>query len=80
MNLLFILSAVCFRSYRAVTRKPSELRQVSKHDLFCFSEQQKKAESPLASSNPFLEEEPGEDVGAEKDEDLTKVSWTWTVV
>ncbi|TNN01909.1 hypothetical protein fugu_011336 [Takifugu bimaculatus] len=33
---------------------------------------QKKAESPLDSTNPFLEDEPGEDLGTEKDEDLTK--------
>uniref|UniRef100_H2UXL7 Vacuolar protein sorting-associated protein 53 homolog n=1 Tax=Takifugu rubripes TaxID=31033 RepID=H2UXL7_TAKRU len=32
----------------------------------------KKAESPLDSTNPFLEDEPGEDLGTEKDEDLTK--------
>lgn len=36
--------------------------------------QQKKTESPLDSTNPFLEEEPGEDLATEKDEDLTKVS------
>ncbi|CAF92492.1 unnamed protein product [Tetraodon nigroviridis] len=32
----------------------------------------KRAESPLDATNPFLEEDPGEDVGTEKDEDLTK--------
>ncbi len=35
--------------------------------------QQKKPESPLDPTNPFLEDEPGEDVGTEKDEDLAKV-------
>ncbi|XP_075956208.1 vacuolar protein sorting-associated protein 53 homolog [Anarhichas minor] len=33
---------------------------------------QKKPESPLESTNPFLEDEGGEDVGADKDEDLAK--------
>ncbi|XP_034403785.1 vacuolar protein sorting-associated protein 53 homolog isoform X3 [Cyclopterus lumpus] len=33
---------------------------------------QKKPESPLASTNPFLDDEGGEDVGADKDEDLAK--------
>ncbi|XP_008307980.1 vacuolar protein sorting-associated protein 53 homolog [Cynoglossus semilaevis] len=33
---------------------------------------QKKTESPLDATNPFLEDEPGEDVGTEKDEDLAK--------
>ncbi|KAG8002065.1 Vacuolar protein sorting-associated protein 53-like protein, partial [Nibea albiflora] len=33
---------------------------------------QKRPESPLEPTNPFLEDEPGEDVGAEKDEDLAK--------
>lgn len=28
----------------------------------------------MDATNPFLEEEPGEDVGTEKDEELTKVS------
>ncbi|XP_071397674.1 vacuolar protein sorting-associated protein 53 homolog isoform X3 [Centroberyx affinis] len=32
----------------------------------------KKPESPLDSTNPFLEDEPGEDVGAEKEEDLDR--------
>uniref|UniRef100_A0A3Q4BA11 Vacuolar protein sorting-associated protein 53 homolog n=1 Tax=Mola mola TaxID=94237 RepID=A0A3Q4BA11_MOLML len=32
----------------------------------------KKPESPLHSTNPFLEDLPGEDVGTEKDEDLAK--------
>lgn len=41
---------------------------------FFFFSQQKRAESPLDSTNPFLEEEQGEDVGTEKDADLTKVS------
>lgn len=36
--------------------------------------QQKRPESPLEPTNPFLEDEAGEDVGAEKDEDLAKVS------
>lgn len=45
-----------------------------------FSPQQKRAESPPHSTNPFLEEEPAEDVGTEKDEDLTKVSWNQKVV
>lgn len=39
-----------------------------------FFLQQKRPESPLDATNPFLEEDPGEDVGTEKDEDLTKVS------
>ncbi|XP_037533393.1 vacuolar protein sorting-associated protein 53 homolog [Nematolebias whitei] len=34
--------------------------------------QPKRPESPLDSTNPFLEDEPGEDTGAEKDEDLAK--------
>lgn len=42
--------------------------------FFFFLIQQKRPESPLDSTNPFLEDEPGEDVGTEKDEDLTKVS------
>lgn len=33
---------------------------------------QKRPESPLDQTNPFLEDEPGEDVGSEKDEDLAK--------
>uniref|UniRef100_A0A667ZXQ7 VPS53 subunit of GARP complex n=1 Tax=Myripristis murdjan TaxID=586833 RepID=A0A667ZXQ7_9TELE len=33
---------------------------------------QKKPESPLDSTNPFLEDEPGEDVGTEKEEDLDR--------
>ncbi|XP_076591720.1 vacuolar protein sorting-associated protein 53 homolog isoform X2 [Chaetodon auriga] len=33
---------------------------------------QKRPESPLDPTNPFLEDEPGEDVGTEKDEDLAK--------
>uniref|UniRef100_A0A8D3BUE6 Vacuolar protein sorting-associated protein 53 homolog n=1 Tax=Scophthalmus maximus TaxID=52904 RepID=A0A8D3BUE6_SCOMX len=33
---------------------------------------QKRKESPLHSTNPFLEDEPGEDVGTEKDENLAK--------
>ncbi|KAM7399407.1 hypothetical protein PAMP_018680 [Pampus punctatissimus] len=32
----------------------------------------KRPESPLEPTNPFLEDEPGEDVGTEKDEDLAK--------
>uniref|UniRef100_A0A8C2X4W7 VPS53 subunit of GARP complex n=1 Tax=Cyclopterus lumpus TaxID=8103 RepID=A0A8C2X4W7_CYCLU len=32
----------------------------------------KKPESPLASTNPFLDDEGGEDVGADKDEDLPR--------
>lgn len=36
--------------------------------------QQKKPETPLEPTNPFLEDDPGEDVGTEKDEDLAKVS------
>lgn len=42
--------------------------------FYFFFFQQKRAESPLDATNPFLEEEPGEDVGTEKDEELTKVS------
>ncbi|XP_054884386.1 vacuolar protein sorting-associated protein 53 homolog isoform X1 [Poeciliopsis prolifica] len=34
--------------------------------------QQKRPDSPLAQTNPFLEDDPGEDVGSEKDEDLAK--------
>lgn len=37
------------------------------------SVQQKKPESPLDSTNPFLEDDAGEDVGTDKDEDLAKV-------
>uniref|UniRef100_A0AAQ5Y5F5 Vacuolar protein sorting-associated protein 53 homolog n=1 Tax=Amphiprion ocellaris TaxID=80972 RepID=A0AAQ5Y5F5_AMPOC len=33
---------------------------------------QKRPESPLDPTNPFLEDEPGEDVGTDKDEDLAK--------
>lgn len=33
---------------------------------------QKKPETPLNSKNPFLEDEPGDDLGSEKDEDLAK--------
>ncbi|XP_047246548.1 vacuolar protein sorting-associated protein 53 homolog isoform X2 [Girardinichthys multiradiatus] len=33
---------------------------------------QKRPESPLDQTNPFLEDEPGDDGGSEKDEDLTK--------
>ncbi|TNN31602.1 Vacuolar protein sorting-associated protein 53 [Liparis tanakae] len=33
---------------------------------------QKKPESPLAPTNPFLDDEGGEDVGGDKDEDLAK--------
>ncbi|KAM9800954.1 vacuolar protein sorting-associated protein 53 homolog [Neosynchiropus ocellatus] len=33
---------------------------------------QKRPDSPLEPTNPFLEDEPGEDLGVEKDEDLTK--------
>ncbi|KAI3354337.1 hypothetical protein L3Q82_018862, partial [Scortum barcoo] len=33
---------------------------------------QKRPESPLDPTNPFLEDEPGEDVGTEKDQDLNK--------
>ncbi|XP_039987184.1 vacuolar protein sorting-associated protein 53 homolog [Xiphias gladius] len=33
---------------------------------------QKRSESPLDPTNPFLEDEQGEDVGTEKDEDLAK--------
>lgn len=35
---------------------------------------QKRPESPLDPTNPFLEDEAGEDVGTDKDEDLAKVS------
>lgn len=45
-------------------------------DVFVFV-QQKRPESPLDPTNPFLEDEPGEDVGTEKDEDLAKVSGAW---
>uniref|UniRef100_A0A7N6AKH6 Vps53 N-terminal domain-containing protein n=1 Tax=Anabas testudineus TaxID=64144 RepID=A0A7N6AKH6_ANATE len=38
----------------------------------CTLTDQKRPESPLDPTNPFLEDEPGEDVGTEKDEDLTK--------
>ncbi|KAM9318664.1 vacuolar protein sorting-associated protein 53 homolog [Pholidichthys leucotaenia] len=34
--------------------------------------EQKRPDSPLDPTNPFLEDEPGEDVGTEKDEDLAK--------
>ncbi|XP_007563112.1 vacuolar protein sorting-associated protein 53 homolog isoform X1 [Poecilia formosa] len=34
--------------------------------------QQKRPDSPLAQTNPFLEDDPGEDAGSEKDEDLAK--------
>ncbi|KAM8853676.1 vacuolar protein sorting-associated protein 53 homolog isoform 1-T1 [Synchiropus picturatus] len=34
--------------------------------------QQKRPDSPLEPTNPFLEDEPGEDLGVEKDEDVTK--------
>ncbi|PWA20515.1 hypothetical protein CCH79_00003760 [Gambusia affinis] len=34
--------------------------------------QQKRPDSPLDQTNPFLEDDPGEDVGSEKDEDLAK--------
>uniref|UniRef100_A0A3Q2QY40 Vacuolar protein sorting-associated protein 53 homolog n=1 Tax=Fundulus heteroclitus TaxID=8078 RepID=A0A3Q2QY40_FUNHE len=37
-----------------------------------LTDQQKRPESPLDQTNPFLEDEPGEDGGSEKDEDLTK--------
>ncbi|XP_027901590.1 vacuolar protein sorting-associated protein 53 homolog isoform X2 [Xiphophorus couchianus] len=33
---------------------------------------QKRPDSPLDQTNPFLEDDPGEDVGSEKDEDLAK--------
>ncbi|KAM8853677.1 vacuolar protein sorting-associated protein 53 homolog isoform 2-T2 [Synchiropus picturatus] len=33
---------------------------------------QKRPDSPLEPTNPFLEDEPGEDLGVEKDEDVTK--------
>uniref|UniRef100_A0AAX7TSG8 Vacuolar protein sorting-associated protein 53 homolog n=1 Tax=Astatotilapia calliptera TaxID=8154 RepID=A0AAX7TSG8_ASTCA len=33
---------------------------------------QKRPDSPLDPTNPFLEDEPGEEAGTEKDEDLTK--------
>uniref|UniRef100_A0AAQ5ZBX4 Vacuolar protein sorting-associated protein 53 homolog n=1 Tax=Amphiprion ocellaris TaxID=80972 RepID=A0AAQ5ZBX4_AMPOC len=33
---------------------------------------QKRPESPLDPTNPFLEDEPGEDVGTDKDEDLPR--------
>ncbi|XP_020796034.1 vacuolar protein sorting-associated protein 53 homolog isoform X1 [Boleophthalmus pectinirostris] len=33
---------------------------------------QKRPESPLDPTNPFLEDEPGEDVGGEKDDDLSR--------
>lgn len=36
--------------------------------------QQKKLESPLNATNPFLEDEAGEDLSLEKDKDLNKVS------
>lgn len=36
--------------------------------------QQKRPDSPLDPTNPFLEDEAGEEAGTEKDEDLTKVS------
>lgn len=39
-----------------------------------FFKQQKKPEAPLDSTNPFLEDEPGDDLGSEKGEDLAKVS------
>lgn len=39
-----------------------------------FLKQQKKPETPVTSTNPFLEDEPGDDLGSEKDEDLAKVS------
>ncbi|XP_014824007.1 PREDICTED: vacuolar protein sorting-associated protein 53 homolog isoform X1 [Poecilia mexicana] len=34
--------------------------------------QQKRPDSPLAQTNPFLEDDTGEDAGSEKDEDLAK--------
>ncbi|XP_008423788.1 vacuolar protein sorting-associated protein 53 homolog isoform X1 [Poecilia reticulata] len=34
--------------------------------------QQKRPDSPLDQTNPFLEDDPGEDAGSEKDEDLAK--------
>ena len=39
----------------------------------CWSGQQKKADSPLQSTNPFLEDEAAEDPGSEKEEDLDRV-------
>lgn len=44
-------------------------------EVFSVFLQQKRPDSPLEPTNPFLEDEPGEDVGTEKDEDLAKVSW-----
>uniref|UniRef100_A0A3B5B4A3 Vacuolar protein sorting-associated protein 53 homolog n=1 Tax=Stegastes partitus TaxID=144197 RepID=A0A3B5B4A3_9TELE len=38
----------------------------------CTLTDQKRPESPLDPTNPFLEDEPGEDVGTDKDEDLAK--------
>uniref|UniRef100_A0A3Q3FYG1 Vacuolar protein sorting-associated protein 53 homolog n=1 Tax=Labrus bergylta TaxID=56723 RepID=A0A3Q3FYG1_9LABR len=38
----------------------------------CTLTDQKRPESPLESTNPFLEDEQGEDVGTEKDEDLPR--------
>uniref|UniRef100_A0A8D3CS54 Vacuolar protein sorting-associated protein 53 homolog n=1 Tax=Scophthalmus maximus TaxID=52904 RepID=A0A8D3CS54_SCOMX len=38
----------------------------------CTLTDQKRKESPLHSTNPFLEDEPGEDVGTEKDENLPR--------
>lgn len=35
--------------------------------------QQKRPESPLDPTNPFLEDDAGEDVGTDKDADLAKV-------
>lgn len=43
-------------------------------EVFSVFLQQKRPDSPLEPTNPFLEDEPGEDVGTEKDEDLAKVS------
>ena len=39
----------------------------------CVFLQQKKPETPLESTNPFLEDEAGEDGGLEKEDDLDRV-------
>lgn len=48
--------------------------EVAKNTHFYLCVQQKRPESPLDTTNPFLEDEQGQDVGTEKDEDLAKVS------
>ncbi|XP_076591718.1 vacuolar protein sorting-associated protein 53 homolog isoform X1 [Chaetodon auriga] len=50
----------------------TDIPGVSKAHTDTQRTQQKRPESPLDPTNPFLEDEPGEDVGTEKDEDLAK--------